>query len=83
MISGLPLNETVREGQTLDLVCTSVAGSPKPKLAWFLGDGTEEIRAGTNFTDSPHAQSTLRIVVTREDNAREYRSVCQLTLIRS
>ena len=44
MISGLPENEALREGQMVFLTCSSTDGSPKPKLTWFRvrGDGSEE-----------------------------------------
>ena len=44
MISGLPENEALREGQMIFLTCSSTDGSPKPKLTWFKvrGDGSEE-----------------------------------------
>ena len=41
----------------------------------FAGEGNEEISKGVNYTDSPHATSTLTISVTREDNLKEYRFV--------
>ena len=44
MISGLPENQALREGQTVHLTCSSIDGSPKPKLTWFKvnQDGSEE-----------------------------------------
>ena len=44
VISGLPENEALREGQMVFLTCSSTDGSPKPKLTWFKvrGDGSEE-----------------------------------------
>ena len=72
IISGLPQNQTLREGQTLELTCSSLDGSPSPHLRWYLGDGRQEI-PNTNFTSKPHAQSRLRLTVSREDNDREYR----------
>ena len=39
----------------------------------FAGDSKEEISKGVNYTDLPHATSTLTLAVTREDNLREYR----------
>ena len=44
MISGLPENQALREGQTVHLTCSSLDGSPKPKLTWFKvnHDGSEE-----------------------------------------
>ncbi len=74
VITGLPQNETVREGQTLVLSCSSASGSPKPRLRWFVGDSLDEIaNALVNTSDTPHARSTLTLVVSREDNDREYR----------
>ena len=34
LITGLPQNETIREGQTLKLSCTSLDGSPTPIVRW-------------------------------------------------
>ena len=31
-VAGLPQNQTLREGQTVELVCSSVDGSPRPTL---------------------------------------------------
>ena len=44
VISGLPENQALREGQTVHLTCSSLDGSPKPKLTWFKvnQDGSEE-----------------------------------------
>ena len=39
----------------------------------FAGDSKEAISKGVNYTDLPHATSTLTLSVTREDNLREYR----------
>ena len=41
----------------------------------FAGDSSEELTKGVNYTESPHATSTLTISVTREDNLKEYRFV--------
>ena len=46
VISGLPENQALREGQTVHLTCSSLDGSPKPKLTWFKvnQDGSEETK---------------------------------------
>ena len=72
-VSGLPQNRTIREGQTLKLICSSVDGSPKPKLKWFVGAQRRPIE--TVQDDSHYAKAELSLKVTREDNDRDYRSV--------
>ena len=44
MITGLPENQALREGQIVLLKCSSTDGSPTPKLSWFKvnGDGSDE-----------------------------------------
>lgn len=49
----------------------------------FAGEGNEEISKGVNYTDSPHATSTLTISVTRQDNLKEYRFVILLVQSRT
>ena len=71
-ISGLPQNQTLREGQGLSLSCASLDGSPRPHLAWYVGESTQEL-SHSNFTLNPFSQSQLRLKASREDNNREYR----------
>ena len=71
-ISGLPQNQTLREGQGLSLTCSSLDGSPRPHLAWYVGESTQEL-SHSNFTLNPFSQSQLRLRASREDNNREYR----------
>ena len=71
-ITGLPQNQTLREGQGLSLSCASLDGSPRPHLAWYVGESTQEL-SHSNFTLNPFSQSQLRLKASREDNNREYR----------
>lgn len=48
VITGLPENQTLREGQDIELSCSSLDGLPKPKLAWYKGN--------TFITDGSEAQ---------------------------
>ena len=59
MISGLPENEALREGQMVFLTCSSTDGSPKPKLTWFKvrGDGSEETEIKDIDDDVSNAQN--------------------------
>lgn len=56
------------------LTCSSLDGSPQPKLAWFKGDNQREL-SNAVASQQPYAQSNLQITVTREDNEGEYRQV--------
>ena len=53
-------------------MCSSMDGSPQPKLSWFKGDSDKEIQ-NTNFTLTPYSMSNMQLKVDREDNDREYR----------
>lgn len=53
-------------------VCSSMDGSPQPRLSWFKGDEHKEI-SSSNLTTTPFAMSSLQMMVTREDSDREYR----------
>ena len=53
-------------------MCSSMDGSPQPKLSWFKGDSEKEIQ-NSNFTLSPYSVSNMQLKVDREDNDREYR----------
>lgn len=72
-MSGFPPNSTLREGDDLELTCTSLDGSPKPQMRWFRGDEEVTSPALTSFTTNPHSMATLKIRVSREDNSRKYR----------
>ena len=54
MITGLPENQALREGQTVLLTCSANDGSPKPKLTWFRvnGDGSDETEMISDITDT-------------------------------
>ncbi len=47
-------------------------GSPKPRLAWYLGDGSAELDSSV-FLANTLPKAIIAINVTREDNDREYR----------
>jgi len=57
----------------LTLLCEPSEGSPKPEVTWFVGDGlrgqAEEARGQVRKGDA----TVLEVVVTRQDNEREYR----------
>ena len=73
-ITGLPRNETLREGQSLTLTCTSYDGSPKPDLKWYQSfNGRNLKEVDSNFQESPTPTSVLRLTASREDNQRKYR----------
>ncbi len=75
-VTGLPQNRTLREGQTVELVCSGVDGSPSPDLRWFVGDGEEVAAENVSSSSSggrSHPASKITVKVTREDNNREYR----------
>ena len=74
LISGLPQNQTLREGQALSLTCSTTDGSPQPRLAWYMDDSLKEL-SHANLTLNPFSQSQLRLVASRQDNNREYRYV--------
>ena len=54
MITGLPKNEALREGQVVFLTCSSSDGSPKPQLTWFKvkGDGSDETEIISDISNS-------------------------------
>lgn len=72
-ITGLPKNQTLREGQPLSLTCASADGSPRPHLAWFVGDSVHELSHSNLTYRQSIAQSQLRLVASRQDNNRRYR----------
>ena len=72
LISGLPQNQTLREGQPLSLTCSTTDGSPQPRLAWYMDESLQEL-SHANLTLNPFSQSQLRLVASRQDNNREYR----------
>ena len=90
-ISGLPSNETLREGQDIELLCASYDGSPVPQLQWYEGDSKSSLipRSKTQngaATGSQQelqqrggfqlaAMSKISLKVTREDNGKIYRFV--------
>lgn len=54
VITGLPENQALREGQTVLLTCSATDGSPKPKLSWFKvnGDGSDETALASDISNS-------------------------------
>ena len=68
MITGLPENQALREGQTVLLTCSANDGSPKPKLTWFRvnGDGSEETQMISDITDT---QSYSNSIITSSESS--------------
>ena len=60
MITGLPENQALREGQMVLLTCSSNDGSPKPDLNWYRvrGDGSDETKLVSDISITPgHSNS--------------------------
>jgi hypothetical protein len=73
-IGGLPQNGTLREGQSVALVCSCGDGSPPPTLQWYLGPGHQHpLHSNATSRSQRHVSATLHLTVAREDNDREYR----------
>ena len=55
VITGLPENQALREGQMVVLTCSSNDGSPKPDLNWYRvrGDGSDETKLVSDISNTP------------------------------
>ena len=61
MITGLPENQALREGQMVLLTCSSTDGSPTPKLTWFRvrGDGSGETEMVSDISNIPGYSNSI------------------------
>ena len=70
VITGLPENQALREGQTVLLTCSATDGSPKPQLSWFKvnGDGSDETELASDISNT-QSTSIGRNTVTELTNS--------------
>ena len=69
-ISGYLDRETIRQGQTVTLVCTAAGGNPLAKTTWFRNG----VQVDTSYTTSGReSRNTLTFIASTEDNQAKYR----------
>ena len=94
VISGLPENQALREGQTVHLTCSSMDGSPKPKLTWFKvnQDGSDEkeliskemVNAKNKILiGSDSSNEGSRTIQNRSSNVQKEHSIATIEIIAS
>ena len=77
VISGLPENQALREGQTVHLTCSSLDGSPKPKLTWFKvnQDGSEETEIISNEMQNAQKEYQKTKLIKSDNSDEESRAI--------
>ncbi|XP_012277554.1 nephrin isoform X2 [Orussus abietinus] len=68
-IEGYNEGETVRRGQTVDLVCLSRGGNPSAQVVWWKNN--EQIKS-TYFTEGKTSKNILSFQAKAEDNKARY-----------
>ncbi|XP_040567754.1 nephrin isoform X2 [Lepeophtheirus salmonis] len=71
-ISGLPVSKSLREGERVQLNCSSPDGSPRPRVDWYLGDSPNVIPESV-YAKVPIPHSMINLTASRRDNERIYR----------
>ena len=70
-----PSNHVATEGRPFNLTCSSIGGSPPPRIDWYMKGQQRKIEAnlipGVN-KDQP-TKSVLTLIPTKEDDSSSYR----------